>query len=127
MDSARHAVFEVGGRRSPLTAALAAAVLFLPAALFVLPATALAAPTFEQALSRGIGWAFLATLVGGLLTSLTPCVLPLVPITLGLMGARGKGVSRMRAFSLASVYVLGIALPYTVLGLVAGLGGAAFG
>jgi thiol:disulfide interchange protein DsbD len=55
----------------------------------------------------------------GLLTALTPCVLPMVPITLAIFGA--KGVSRGRAFALAATYTLGISLSFGVLGTVVGL------
>jgi thiol:disulfide interchange protein DsbD len=55
----------------------------------------------------------------GLLTALTPCVLPMVPITLAIFGA--KGVPRRRAFALAATYTMGISLSYGVLGTVVGL------
>jgi len=61
----------------------------------------------------------------GLLTSLTPCVYPMVPITLAIFGA--KGVSRPRAIALAGAYVAGIALLFGVLGTTFGLVGKAFG
>ncbi|RMH00345.1 MAG: DUF255 domain-containing protein [Deltaproteobacteria bacterium] len=61
----------------------------------------------------------------GVLVDLTPCVYPLIPITVSVFGA--KGVSRGRALSLASVYVLGMALLYTGLGIAVSLTGAAFG
>lgn len=53
----------------------------------------------------------------GLLTSLTPCVYPMIPITLAIFGARGKDVPRKRAMLLAAVYVNGMCLTYTVLGV----------
>jgi len=61
----------------------------------------------------------------GLLTSLTPCVYPMVPITLAIFGA--KGVSRPRAIALACAYVAGIALLFGILGTTFGLVGKAFG
>jgi thiol:disulfide interchange protein DsbD len=61
----------------------------------------------------------------GLLTALTPCVYPMVPITLAIFGA--KGVSRPRAIALAGAYVAGIALLFGVLGTTFGLLGKAFG
>ncbi len=61
----------------------------------------------------------------GVLVDLTPCVYPLIPITVSVFGA--KGVSRGRALALASVYVLGMALLYTGLGVAVSLTGAAFG
>ncbi len=63
----------------------------------------------------------------GLLLSFTPCVLPMVPILLAIVaGDAGKGmkVSRWRGLSLAAVFVLGMSLVYTALGVAAGLIGA---
>lgn len=74
------------------------------------------------------GW--LATLASlffaGMLTSLTPCVYPLIPITVSVFGARAAR-GRLHAFTLSLTYALGIAFTYTVLGVVAALSGAAFG
>lgn len=61
----------------------------------------------------------------GVLVDLTPCVYPLIPITVAVFGA--KGVSRGRALFLASAYVLGMATLYTGLGVLVALTGAAFG
>ena len=68
-----------------------------------------------------IGIAFL----GGVLTSLTPCVYPLIPITVSIFGARQA--SRGQAVLLSALYVLGIAAMYTGLGVGAALTGKAFG
>jgi thiol:disulfide interchange protein DsbD len=71
----------------------------------------------------------LASLFGaGVLTSLTPCVYPMIPITAGLItGSAGAGASRRRTTALTFTYVLGLALLYAVLGLLAGLSGSLFG
>lgn len=61
----------------------------------------------------------------GILVDFTPCVYPLIPITVAVFGA--KGVSRGRALFLATAYVLGMATLYTGIGIVASLTGAAFG
>jgi thiol:disulfide interchange protein DsbD len=61
----------------------------------------------------------------GLLTALTPCVYPMVPITLAIFGA--KGVRRSRAIALACAYVAGISLLFGALGTSFGLLGKAFG
>jgi thiol:disulfide interchange protein DsbD len=70
-----------------------------------------------------------ATLFGaGVLTSLTPCIYPMIPITAGLLaGARRAGVSRTRTAGLTFAYVLGLAFLYATLGLIAGLTGQLFG
>ena len=63
----------------------------------------------------------------GLLLSFTPCVLPMVPILLGIIAGRGPeapALTRRRGLSLAAVYVLGVSVVYTLLGISAGLAGA---
>jgi len=62
----------------------------------------------------------------GLVTSLTPCVYPLIPVTVSILGAK-KAESRVKAFLLALAYVLGIAVTYAALGAFAALTGAMFG
>ncbi|HEY4099804.1 MAG TPA: cytochrome c biogenesis protein CcdA [Gemmatimonadales bacterium] len=66
--------------------------------------------------------------VAGLATSLTPCIYPMIPITAGVLGGAGAaGRSRRRTWAITIVYVLGLALVYASLGLVAGLSGSLFG
>jgi thiol:disulfide interchange protein DsbD len=71
----------------------------------------------------------LGTLFGaGVVTSLTPCIYPMIPITAGVVaGSARQGQSRLRTAGLTASYVLGLALLYAVLGLVAGLTGSLFG
>ena len=59
----------------------------------------------------------------GLGLSLTPCVLPMVPILSFIIVGEGVGVSRLRAFLLSVAYVLGMSLVYTGMGIGAGLAG----
>jgi len=70
-----------------------------------------------------------ATLFGaGLATSLSPCVWPMIPITVGVItGSARPDAPRGRIVGLTLTYVLGVALFYAVLGLVAGLTGSLFG
>jgi thiol:disulfide interchange protein DsbD len=64
----------------------------------------------------------------GLATSLTPCIYPMIPITAGILGGVGAaGRSRGRTALLTFAYVAGLALVYSVLGLLAGLTGTLFG
>jgi thiol:disulfide interchange protein DsbD len=77
-------------------------------------------------LIRGSSLAIAAAFAGGLLTSLTPCVYPLIPITVSVFGARRAG-SRGQAMTLSGLYVLGIAVTYSALGVGAALTGRAFG
>jgi cytochrome c-type biogenesis protein len=69
-----------------------------------------------------------ALFVAGLATSLTPCVYPMIPITAGILGGGGtQPRSRRRTLSLTLAYVFGVALVYSLLGLIAGLSGTLFG
>ena len=64
----------------------------------------------------------------GLLTSFTPCVYPMIPITAGLLGGAGAAGRSTRArIGMTALYVLGVALVYAALGLIAGLTGSIFG
>jgi len=70
----------------------------------------------------------LAALFGaGVLTSLTPCVYPMIPITAGVLGGTAAGASRLRTVGLTLTYALGLALVYALLGLIAGMSGTLFG
>jgi cytochrome c-type biogenesis protein len=65
----------------------------------------------------------------GLLTSLTPCVYPMIPITVALVGAGSLSgpPHRWRALRLTLAYAAGLAAVYAALGVVAGLTGSIFG
>jgi thiol:disulfide interchange protein DsbD len=82
----------------------------------------LADPDFSAGGLGAYAWAF----GQGVLVDLTPCVYPLIPITVSLFGA-SEGVSRGRALFLASAYVLGMAVLYTSLGVGVALTGGQFG
>ena len=69
---------------------------------------------------------FAILFLAGVLTSLTPCVYPLIPITVSVFGARQEQ-KRARSVALSATYVLGIAAMYSALGLFAALSGKAFG
>ena len=67
--------------------------------------------------------------VAGLLTSLTPCVYPMIPITVALVGQESMGANRnrWRPLFLTLSYVVGVALVYAILGVIAGMTGSIFG
>lgn len=66
--------------------------------------------------------------VAGLVTSLNPCIYPMIPITAGaLAGVNAEGRTRRRTVALTLTYVSGLALFYAILGLIAGLSGSLFG
>ncbi len=79
-----------------------------------------------EALDQGSILAFLLVFFGGVLTSLTPCVYPMIPITMAVIGAQAAG-SKLKGFILSLFYVLGIAVTFTTLGVLAAKTGALFG
>jgi len=81
---------------------------------------------FHGYLEAGSGLAYVAVFAGGVLISFTPCIYPVLPITVGYIGSRSGG-SRGKGFILSVSYVLGMAAVYTVLGSVAALSGRVFG
>ncbi|HET7621023.1 MAG TPA: cytochrome c biogenesis protein CcdA, partial [Gemmatimonadaceae bacterium] len=86
-------------------------------------------------LSSNPALALPAVFVGGVLTSLTPCIYPMIPITVSIVGGQtaagvadeGATRARWRTVALTLSYVVGLALVYALLGLVAGLTGTLFG
>ncbi len=76
-----------------------------------------------QALTRGsTSWALLIAFLAGLLTSLMGCVYPLIPVVVAVIGTR-ETRSKLGSLGISSVYVLGMCVLYTALGLIfAGLG-----
>jgi thiol:disulfide interchange protein DsbD len=92
------------------------------AARFSLPGSDLDIAALFQS---GGFWVVLASFVGfGLLLSLTPCVLPMVPILSGIIVGEGSGLGKMRAFSLSLSYVLGMASAYAAAGVAAAYSGS---
>ena len=83
--------------------------------------------SFEKAMSQSLWMAMLVVFGMGVLTSLTPCIYPMIPITLAILGARTKGQTKVKSFSLSFTYVLGIAFTYSILGVAAAKTGAMFG
>ncbi len=82
----------------------------------------------QQSLMSGeLHWLLpLAVLATGILTSLSPCVYPLLPITVGTLGAFNNGKT-LQAFFNAMIYVSGLAMVYGLLGLLAAMTGQLFG
>lgn len=79
---------------------------------------------------RNSGWllTFIAVFIGGLAMNLTPCVYPMIPITISYFGGSGgETPSRRTGFTRAVLFVLGMALTYSVLGVSAARTGKVFG
>lgn len=69
---------------------------------------------------------FLLAFVLGFLTSLTPCVYPVIPIIMGYIGSQSRG-NKLKGFYLSLWFVLGLGIVYSLLGLVAAATGSIFG
>ena len=88
--------------------------------------------TLRETLSGNPALAIPLVFAGGVLTSLTPCIYPMIPITAAIVGgaqaqAGAPGAARWRPLGLTLTYVVGLALVYSMLGLFAGLTGTLFG
>ncbi len=80
----------------------------------------------KQVIEKGLPYALMAFFIFGLALNLTPCVYPVIPLTVGYFGgqsSRKKG----SAFAISVAYVLGIALIFALLGLISGLAGKQWG
>jgi thiol:disulfide interchange protein DsbD len=67
--------------------------------------------------------ALLAFFIAGILLAFTPCVFPMVPILSGIIAGQGEKLTSLKAFWLSLVYVLAMAVTYTIAGVLAGLFG----
>jgi len=70
--------------------------------------------------------AYIAVFIGGIAVSFTPCVYPVIPITISYIGVASAG-SKGKAFLLSLFYVLGMSFTYSILGAIAALTGSLFG
>ena len=76
-------------------------------------------------LKTGSIWLIIATFfVIGLGLSLTPCVFPMIPILSGIIAGQGQHITKLKGFTLAAAYVLGMAITYAIAGVIAGKSGA---
>ncbi len=75
---------------------------------------------------KGIFLAFILIFFGGLALNLTPCIYPLIPITISYFGGQAGGKAS-RAFFLSLTYVFGMSITYSILGMIAAMTGSLFG
>lgn len=83
--------------------------------------------SFSDAYKRGAFFAFLFVFVFGFLTSFTPCIYPMIPITLAILGKEAHARTRTQSFLVSFTYVIGIAVTFSLLGVLAASTGALFG
>ncbi len=107
-----------------LAAVCGLAVAVVPWLLPTGPSAGLDAAQFLESGSFAVGAAIV--FLGGLLTALTPCVYPLIPITVSVFGAR-KAEGRGKALLLTSSYIIGMGAVFSALGVLAAKTGQAFG
>lgn len=91
------------------------------------PMSMFSAGTIENQLSKNFYLTFLLVFLAGILTSFTPCIFPMIPITLSILGNDAHQKSRTQNILRSVFYVLGIAVTYSSLGVLAALTGAIFG
>ncbi len=90
------------------------------------PKQATTAPVSPAVPKRdGLLLSLVLVFLAGMGASLTPCVFPMIPITMAIIGAKGGG--RAKGFLLSLMLVLGMAVTYTALGVIAAKSGEAFG
>ncbi len=78
-----------------------------------------------QVLGSGSFWLVVSFFfIAGLLLAFTPCVFPMIPILSGIIVGRGEKITKMHAFILSLVYVLGMAITYAAAGVAAGFSGS---
>lgn len=82
--------------------------------------------SLTTALSTGSFGVLFLCFLAGVASSFTPCIYPLIPVTIGILGSR-RAESPLRGFMLTFAYVGGIAVTYSALGVVAALTGSLFG
>ncbi len=71
-------------------------------------------------------WDYLYVFLGGIALSFTPCVYPLLPVTAGYIGITAGG-SKLKGLFFSLIYVTGLAIIYSALGIIAVLTGNMFG
>ena len=109
--------------RSFWLASITLAMVLLSTVAFAAPASS---DAFSQALEQGPLAAVGAAWLGGVLVSLTPCVYPMIAVTVSVFGAR-QAKSRLEGVMLSLAFMAGIVAMFVPLGVVAGLTGSLFG
>lgn len=83
--------------------------------------------SFEEAMKTSLLLSFLSVFIAGVLTSFTPCIFPMLPITFSILGHNAHSKDRLHNFLTSVSYVLGIAVTYSSLGVLAAVTGGLFG
>ncbi len=108
---------------------LVLSAIALPVIALIFQGTALASghgalpSSFRAAMSKGWAWAYFFVFLGGVGSCLTPCVYPLIAITVSIFVGAEASENKLKSLGLTGMYTLGLAVTMSVLGLVAGLAG----
>jgi thioredoxin:protein disulfide reductase len=108
--------------RAPISLAILVALLLVPSLAW---ADGSDTATFSKYADQSLGLAAAVSFGFGILASLTPCVFPMVPITVSIFGATSG--SRGKGMALSGVFVLGIAVLFTIIGVASAVTGAMMG
>ncbi len=80
--------------------------------------------SIARSLASGNSWLTVLSFLGfGLLLAFTPCVFPMIPILSSIIVGQGENTTTLKAFTISLVYVLAMAVTYTIAGVVAGMVG----
>ena len=82
--------------------------------------------SIQKQIDENLAYALILIFLFGLFTSLTPCVYPLIPITMAVLGTKDNR-TKTQSFLVSSSYVLGIGITYALLGVIAAQTGQLFG
>lgn len=82
---------------------------------------------FSYFLGQSLWLTLILAFLAGIVTSFTPCIFPMIPITIAILNNHSEKRTRLNNFLISVVYVFGIATTYSVLGLVAAKSGMLFG
>jgi len=83
-------------------------------------------PVYSALENNGLLLSIILVFLGGLALNLTPCVYPLIPITVGYFGGQTEG-STKKLVMMGFLYLIGMSLTYSVIGVITALSGAIFG
>ncbi len=85
-------------------------------------------PILEKNISTSFGISIIVSYIGGVLTSFSPCIYPVVPIISGFVSSNCVGEkTKKKAFFLSLFYVIGMSVVYSLLGIFSALTGTLFG
>lgn len=91
------------------------------------PTSFFGSENFQKYLGSSMVAGLLFVFFAGIFTSFTPCIFPMIPITLAVLGNHAENRTRRQNLISSCIYVLGIATTYSLLGLLAASTGGIFG